>query len=161
MATRMDSSTSAPNAVSPSFSKLQKFPPRPSAFPLRLSWMGCGGNRSFGHKEWIPPLPSPSTPSPRHFPNRKNSPSPIHFPLTAFLDGGVGETVLWPQRTVSPTFVSHFRLPLPSPTFRLPPPTSPFCVFCACVVYCSGGGEKDANCTCYRRLPGNRRGHRA
>ena len=110
LVTRMDSSASAsPNSLSPSFSKLQKFPTRPSTFPLRLSWMGVWGKPFFDHKERFPPLPSPASVS------RLSSSSSA----------------------------------------------SPFCVFCACVVYCNRGGEKDANCTCYRRLPGNRRSHRA
>ena len=127
-----------------------------SPFPLWLFGMGVWRKPFFGHKNGFLRFRLPQLPLPVIFQTAKIPHSPIHFPLTAFLDGGAGETVLCGQRTVSPTSVSRFRLPLPSPAF-----VSPFCVFCACVVYCNRGGEKDANCTCYRRLPGNRRSHRA
>ena len=127
-----------------------------SPFPLWLFGMGVWRKPFFGHKNGFLRFRLPQLPLPVIFQTAKIPHSPIHFPLTAFLDGGVGETVLWPQERFPP-------LPSPASVSHLSSSSSasPFCVFCACVVYCNRGGEKDANCTCYRRLPGNRRGHRA
>lgn len=127
-----------------------------SPFPLWLFGMGVWRKPFFGHKNGFLRFRLPQLPLPVIFQTAKIPHSPIHFPLTAFLDGGVGETVLGHKERFPP-------LPSPASVSHLSSPSSvsPFCVFCACVVYCSGGGEKDANCTCYRRLPGNRRSHRA
>ena len=143
----------------PPFTSMLSSPPF-SLSPMAL-WDGGVEETVLWPQEWIPSLPPPPTPSPRHFPNCKNS--PLAHPLSpyGFLGWGCGGNRSLATKNGFP----HFRLPLPSPAsvshLSSSSSASPFCVFCACVVYCNRGGEKDANCTCYRRLPGNRRSHRA
>lgn len=147
---------------SPTFSNFEKPPSQAcfqvhrSPFPLWLFGMGVWRKPFFGHKNGFLRFRLPQLPLPVIFQTVKFPTRPSTFPLRLSWMGVWGKPFFGHKERFPP-------LPSPASVSHLSSSSSasPFCVFCACVVYCSGGGEKDANCTCYRRLPGNRRSHRA